>query len=73
MSWILQQAAEEARVLCCCGRDVGLVAIAPIQRLAWEPPYAVCAALEKAKRQNKTKETGSGTGWTYRPIQENRA
>ena len=30
-----------------------LVATAPIQPLAWELPYAVEAALEKAKRQNK--------------------
>ena len=29
------------------------VAIAPIGPLAWEPPYAVGAALEKAKRQKK--------------------
>ena len=27
------------------------VATAPIQPLAWEPPYAMGAALEKAKRQ----------------------
>ena len=30
------------------------VAIALIQPLAWEPPYATGAALEKAKRQTKT-------------------
>ena len=53
MSWILQQAAEEARVLCCCGRDVGLVAIAPIQRLAWEPPRAADAALKSKKKKKK--------------------
>ena len=29
------------------------VAAAPIQPLAWEPPYAAGAALEKAKRQKK--------------------
>ena len=28
-----------------------LVATAPIRPLAWEPPYAVEAAQEKAKRQ----------------------
>ncbi len=27
-------------------------AAAPIRPLAWEPPYAAGAALEKAKRQN---------------------
>ena len=30
-----------------------LAAVAPIRPLAWEPPYAAGAALEKAKRQNK--------------------
>jgi len=30
-----------------------LVATAPIRPLAWEPPYAAGAALEKAKRQKK--------------------
>ena len=33
----------------------GPAATAPIRPLAWEPPYAMGAALEKAKRQNKTK------------------
>ena len=28
-----------------------LAAIGPIRPLTWEPPYAVGAALEKAKRQ----------------------
>jgi len=31
------------------------VATAPIGPLAWEPPYATVAALEKAKRQKKKK------------------
>ena len=30
-------------------------AVASIQPVAWEPPYAVGAALEKEKRQNKIK------------------
>ena len=36
-----------------------LVATAPIQPLAWEPPYAAGAAQEMAKRQKnkKTKKT----------------
>ena len=33
-----------------------LVAIALIRSLAWEPPYAVGVAQEKAKKQNKTKQ-----------------
>ena len=33
-----------------------LAATAPIRPLAWEPPYATGAALEKAKRQKKKKK-----------------
>jgi len=33
------------------------VATAPIQPLAWEPPYAAGVALEKAKRQKQTNKT----------------
>ena len=33
----------------------GLVATAPIRPLAWEPPYAVGAAPEKAKKNTQTK------------------
>ena len=43
---------------CRCGSDPELlwlwrrpVATAPIKPLAWEPPYAMGATLEKAKRQ----------------------
>ena len=36
-----------------------LVAKAPIRPLAWEPPYAIGAALEKAKRQKKKKKKDS--------------
>ena len=35
------------------------VATAPIRPLAWEPPYATGAALEKAKRQKKKKKKNS--------------
>ena len=48
---------------CRCGSDPALlwlwcrpVATAPIQPLAWEPPYAAGAALEMAKRQKKKKK-----------------
>ena len=34
------------------------MATAPIRPLAWEPPYAAGAALEKPKKQNKTKNLG---------------
>ena len=40
-----------AQIPCCCGSGVGLAATAPTGPLAWEPPYAAGAALEKAKRQ----------------------
>ena len=40
--------------LCC-----RLTATAPIQLLAWEPPYAAGAALEKAKRPKKKKKKES--------------
>ena len=33
-----------------------LAATAPFGPLAWEPPYAVGAALEKAKKKKKKKE-----------------
>ena len=45
------------------GKDLALlwlwcrpVAIAPIRPVAWEPPCAVGAALEKAKRPKKKKK-----------------
>ena len=34
-----------------------LVATDPIRPLAWEPPHAAGAALEKAKRQKKKKKS----------------
>ena len=34
-----------------------LVAAAPIQPLAWEPPYAASAALKSKKRRNKHTKT----------------
>ena len=49
---------------CRCGLDPALlwlwnrpVAIAPIRPLDWESPYAMGAALEKAKRQKKKRKT----------------
>ena len=69
------------RIRCCrdvgcrCGSDPELLwlwhrlaATAPIQPLAWEPPYAAGAAREMAKRQKKKKKKkrklklGSGRG-----------
>ena len=58
---------------CRCGLDPILlwlwsrpVATAPIQPLAWEPPYAASAALEMAKTQKKKqKKTGVVTLTSY--------
>ena len=43
-----------------CGSDLASLwlwrrpaAIAPIQPLAWEPPYAMCVALEKTKKKER--------------------
>ena len=40
------------------------MATAPIRPLAWEPPYAEGAALEKAKKQKNKKQTHC-FGWLY--------
>ena len=46
-----------------CGSDLALlwlwcrpVATAPVRPLAWEPPYAAGAALEKTKKKKKKKK-----------------
>ena len=51
-----------------CGLDLALLwlwcrpaATALMRPLAWEPPYAMGAALEKAKRQKQTNETKQKT------------
>ena len=45
-----------------------LVATATIGPLAWEPPYAVGVAVEKAKRQKKKKKIVAGhLGYTLEP------
>ena len=43
------------------------MATAPIRPLAWEPPYAVGAALEMAKRQKKKKKKKElkGPEWKF--------
>ena len=40
-----------------------LVATAPIGPLAWDPPYAVEAALEKAKKKKRKKEKEKDKSW----------
>ena len=45
-----------ARIAHCCGSGVGRpAATAPIQPLAWEPPYAAGAALKGQKTKDKKK------------------
>ena len=55
--------AVSCGVGCRCGSDLALlwlwhrlVATALIRRLPWEPPYAMGAAPEKAKRQKDKKK-----------------
>ena len=49
--------ADAAWILCCCGSGVPRpMATSPIRPLAWEAPYAVGPAPEKAKRQKKKKK-----------------
>jgi len=50
-------------VVCRCGLDLVLLrpwcrpaATAPNRPLAWEPPYAIGAALEKTKKKKKKKK-----------------
>ena len=38
----------------------GLTAVAPMRPLAWEPPYAMGAALKKDKRQKKKERERRG-------------
>ena len=48
------------RIQCCYGCGVGQQAVvAPIQPLAWEPPYALSVALKNKTKQNKTKKKES--------------
>ena len=56
---------------CRCGSDLALLwlwrrlaATALIGPLDWEPPYAMGAALEKAKRQKKEKKKTKKTGYS---------
>ena len=50
-----------------------LAATAPIRSLAREPPYAMGAALEKAKRQKKKREREreKGRTWDLTPNLQN--
>ena len=52
-----------------CGLDLVLLwlwprlaAVAPIRHLAWEPPYAVGAALKKKTIKKKKESDCSGSG-----------
>ena len=36
-----------------------LATVAPIRPLAWEPPYAMCAALKRPKKKKKGKKKNS--------------
>ena len=55
--WVQSLASLSGLRIRCChelwGRSAATALIRP---LAWEPPYATRAALEKVKKQNKTKK-----------------
>ena len=55
--------ADVAQILSCCDSGRRPVARAPIGLLAWEPPYAVGAAQEKAKRQKKKEKKKEKKLW----------
>ena len=60
MVWV----ADVAWIPHYCGSGIGRVATAPIQPLAWEPPYAEAEAQEiakKTKQKQKQKETNKQT------------
>ena len=63
LPWAMVQVPDTAQIWCCCGCGVGRrhgsdpallwlwhrpVATAPIQPLAWEPPYATCIVSLKS-------------------------
>ena len=83
--WVMDPALLlSCGVGCRCGLDPALlwlwrslVATAPIRPLAWEPPYAVTAAQEMAKRQknkqtNKQKKQRTINKQTKKHIQSSR-
>ena len=53
MPWTVVWVTDVAQIPLCCGSGVGRAATAPIGPLAWELPYAVGVALEKAKKDQK--------------------
>ena len=54
MVWV----ADAAQICSCCGSGVGQRLQLRLDRpLAWEPPYAMGAALEKPKKKKKKKPT----------------
>ena len=60
-----------ARILRCCGCGVGWAATAPIRPLAWEPPHAAGAALEKTKKKKKKKRRDTTAELYARNLQKN--
>ena len=49
LPWAVVWVTDTAQIWCCCG----LAAMAPIQPLAWEPPYATHMAVEKTKKKKQ--------------------
>ena len=58
------------RIRHCCGCGVEPAATAQIRPLAWEPPYAVEVAPEKAKRQKTKNKNKNKTLYIFCPLIE---
>ena len=69
LPWAVVRVVDAAWIWPCCAE-----AAAPIRPLAREPPYAVCAALEKTKKKKKKKKKESeritGVDFTRNPSRK---
>ena len=63
-----------AQIWHCCCSGCRPAATAPIRPLAWELPYAVCAALKRPKKKKKEEEkfgdkaVGCSSVWTVESL-----
>ena len=54
LPWAVVWVSVEAQIWHCCGFGVGRLQQLQLRLLAWEPPYAVGAALKRQKNKIKT-------------------
>ena len=63
---------DVARIWCCFGCACRVAAAAPIQSLAWEPPYAIGAAvkgiLKKKEKERKKKDVLCSFSLTHTEV-----